>query len=82
MKFDGFTKLYKEALEQGDRKPVDDLEPLPEFEVFADVTASEFNGSTLHSHRRVIPRRVWSKSLRNRIGRPSTGRIDHFGASK
>ena len=43
MKFDGFTKLYKEALEQGDQKPVGDLEALPELSegASANVTGIE-----------------------------------------
>ncbi len=32
MKFDGFTRLYREAREEGDRQALDDLEPLPAME--------------------------------------------------
>lgn len=32
LKFDGFTRLYREAREDGDRKTLDDLAPLPELD--------------------------------------------------
>ena len=33
LKFQGFTRLYVEATEAGDRRPLDDLEPLPDMDV-------------------------------------------------
>jgi DNA topoisomerase I len=32
LKFDGFTRLYREATERGDHRRLDDLDPLPEIE--------------------------------------------------
>ena len=74
MKFDGFTKLYKEALEQGDQKPVGDLEALPEL---SEGASANVTGIEPRQHFTQPPPRYSEASLvkeleKQGIGRPST----------
>jgi DNA topoisomerase-1 len=74
VKFDGFTRLYQEAREEGDHRTLDDLSPLPPIE--------EKDRCTLHAilpeqHFTQPPPRYTEASLvkeleRLGIGRPST----------
>jgi DNA topoisomerase-1 len=74
MKFDGFTRLYQVATEDGDHRVLDDLAPLPHMEPdqTADVQSIESN-----QHFTQPPPRYTEASLvkaleRRGIGRPST----------
>ena len=74
MKFDGFTRLYREAREEGDHRTLDDLEALPSLE--ADETA-ELKGIEPNQHFTQPPPRYTEASLvkeleKQGIGRPST----------
>ncbi|MFO7894064.1 MAG: type I DNA topoisomerase [Longimicrobiales bacterium] len=74
MKFDGFTRLYREAREEGDRRTLDDLEPLPPLD--ADETA-QLKELEPGRHFTKPPSRYTEASLvkemeKQGIGRPST----------
>jgi DNA topoisomerase I len=72
--FDGFTRLYTEAREDGDHKTLDDLAPLPEL---AEKDRCTVGGITPAQHFTQPPPRFTEASLvkeleRLGIGRPST----------
>ena len=74
MKFDGYTRLYQEAREEGDRRTLDDLAPLPALEVGRTATLREL---TPNQHFTQPPPRYTEASLvkemeKRGIGRPST----------
>jgi DNA topoisomerase I len=74
MRFDGFTRLYQEAREEGDHRTLDDLDPLPPLEQ-GDPCAVEQLESAQHFTQ--PPPRFTEASLvkeleRLGIGRPST----------
>jgi DNA topoisomerase I len=74
MVFDGFTRLYQEAREEGDHKTLDDLDPLPEL---AEKDRVPVQGITPAQHFTQPPPRFTEASLvkeleRLGIGRPST----------
>jgi DNA topoisomerase I len=74
MVFDGFTRLYQEAREEGDHRTLDDLDPLPEL---AEEDRIAVQGITPAQHFTQPPPRFTEASLvkeleRLGIGRPST----------
>ena len=74
VKFDGFTRLYQEAREEGDHKTLDDLTPLPALE---EKMRCQLNGIVPEQHFTQPPPRFTEASLvkeleRLGIGRPST----------
>jgi len=74
LKFDGFTRLYREAREDGDHKTLDDLAPLPELEAGQRCTLLEIVPA---QHFTQPPPRYSEASLVKEleklgIGRPST----------
>src|SRR5690606_24176131 len=74
VKFDGFTRLYQEAREEGDKKTLDDLSPLPEL---ADGDACKLHELVPEQHFTQPPARFSEASLVKEletlgIGRPST----------
>jgi DNA topoisomerase I len=74
MVFDGFTRLYQEAREEGDHRTLDDLEPLPEL---AEKDRCAVDAITPAQHFTQPPPRFTEASLvkeleRLGIGRPST----------
>ncbi|MGQ0562182.1 MAG: type I DNA topoisomerase, partial [Gemmatimonadota bacterium] len=74
VKFDGFTRLYQEAREEGDHKTLDDLTPLPTLEERMQV---QLHGIVPEQHFTQPPPRFTEASLvkeleRLGIGRPST----------
>jgi DNA topoisomerase I len=74
MVFDGFTRLYQEAREEGDHRTLDDLEPLPEL---AENDRCALNQIVPAQHFTQPPPRFTEASLvkeleRLGIGRPST----------
>ncbi|MBR9989074.1 MAG: type I DNA topoisomerase, partial [Gemmatimonadetes bacterium] len=74
MVFDGFTRLYTEAREEGDHKTLDDLAPLPEL---AEKDRCKVGTITPAQHFTQPPPRFTEASLvkeleRLGIGRPST----------
>lgn len=74
VKFDGFTRLYQEAREEGDHRTLDDLAPLPRLEK-GDVCA--LHDIIAEQHFTQPPPRFTEASLvkeleRLGIGRPST----------
>ena len=74
VKFDGFTRLYRAAREEGDARTLDDLDPLPPLE--AGETA-ERRGLEPRQHFTKPPARYTEASLvkeleKRGIGRPST----------
>ncbi len=74
VKFDGFTRLYLEATEAGDKQRLDDLEPLPEL---AEGTTAELEKLEPRQHFTQPPPRFSEASLVKEleklgIGRPST----------
>ena len=74
LKFDGFSRLYREAREEGDRRTLDDLEPLPSLE--AGDTAA-LKALEPDQHFTQPPSRFTEASLvkeleKQGIGRPST----------
>ena len=74
LKFDGFTRLYQEAREEGDHKTLDDLDPLPAIEA---GDACTLHGIVPAQHFTQPPPRYTEASLvkeleRLGIGRPST----------
>ena len=74
LKFDGFTRLYQEAREEGDHRTLDDLAPLPRLE---PKQAVDLLGMDANQHFTQPPPRFTEASLvkeleRLGIGRPST----------
>jgi DNA topoisomerase I len=74
MVFDGFTRLYQEAREDGDHRTLDDLDPLPEL---AERDRCDVKTITPAQHFTQPPPRFTEASLvkeleRLGIGRPST----------
>lgn len=74
MVFDGFTRLYTEAREEGDHRTLDDLDPLPEL---AEKDRCKLEQITPAQHFTQPPPRFTEASLvkeleRLGIGRPST----------
>ena len=74
VKFDGFTRLYQEAKEEGDHKTLDELAPLPQL---AERDRCELESLTPAQHFTQPPPRFTEASLvkeleRLGIGRPST----------
>lgn len=74
VKFDGFTKLYQEATEQGDKRRLDDLEPLPDLD---EGDRAAVTGIEPRQHFTQPPPRYSEASLvkeleKQGIGRPST----------
>ncbi|MDX1494191.1 MAG: type I DNA topoisomerase, partial [Longimicrobiales bacterium] len=74
VKFDGFTRLYLEATEAGDRRRLDDLEPLPELD---EGNEAELEKLEPRQHFTQPPPRFSEASLVKEleklgIGRPST----------
>ena len=74
VKFPGFTRLYMEATERGDRRRLDDLEPLPEI---AEGDVAELEALEPKQHFTQPPPRYSEASLvkeleEQGIGRPST----------
>jgi DNA topoisomerase I len=74
VKFDGFTRLYLEATEAGDRRRLDDLEPLPDL---SQGDVADTRGIEPRQHFTQPPPRFSEASLvkeleRLGIGRPST----------
>ena len=74
MKFDGFTRLYREAREDGDRQALDDLDPLP---ALAEGERCDLKELVPAQHFTQPPPRFSEASLvkeleRLGIGRPST----------
>jgi len=74
MVFDGFTRLYTEAREEGDHRTLDDLAPLPEL---AEKDSARVESITPAQHFTHPPPRFTEASLvkeleRLGIGRPST----------
>ena len=74
VKFDGFTRLYQEATEQGDKRRLDDLEPLPDL---AEGDQADVTGIEPRQHFTQPPPRYSEASLvkeleKQGIGRPST----------
>jgi DNA topoisomerase I len=74
MVFDGFTRLYQEAREEGDHRTLDDLDPLPELAEKDECAVREI---TPAQHFTQPPPRFTEASLvkeleRLGIGRPST----------
>jgi len=74
VKFEGFTRLYMEAIEVGDHRRLDDLEPLPALD---EGDASELRGLEPRQHFTQPPPRFSEASLVREleklgIGRPST----------
>jgi DNA topoisomerase I len=74
LKFDGYTRLYQEAREEGDHRTLDDLAPLPDLEETARVDCHRIEPA---QHFTQPPPRFTEASLvkeleRLGIGRPST----------
>ena len=74
VKFDGFTKLYQEAVEKGDKRRLGDLEPLPEL---SEGDTADVTGVEPRQHFTQPPPRYSEASLvkeleKQGIGRPST----------
>jgi DNA topoisomerase I len=74
LKFDGYTRLYQEAREEGDHRTLDDLEPLPNLDEKAVVAC---HGIEPNQHFTQPPPRFTEASLVKEleklgIGRPST----------
>ena len=74
LKFDGFTRLYQEAREEGDHRTLDDLSPLPELAERDRVTVERIEPA---QHFTQPPPRFTEASLVKEleklgIGRPST----------
>lgn len=74
VKFDGFTRLYQETREEGDRRTLDDLAPLPAMET---GETAELRGIDPNQHFTKPPSRYTEASLvkeleKQGIGRPST----------
>ena len=74
MKFDGFTRLYREAREKGDRRTLDDLEALPALEAGdrADVVALEADQHFTKPPARYTEAALVKELEKRGIGRPST----------
>ena len=74
VKFDGFTRLYQEAREEGDHRTLDDLDPLPQLD---KGEKCQLHKITPQQHFTQPPPRFTEASLvkeleRLGIGRPST----------
>ena len=74
LRFQGFTRLYVEATEAGDRRPIDDLEALPDVDVGDSVLVKGIDSA---QHFTQPPARFSEASLVKElealgIGRPST----------
>ncbi len=74
LKFDGFTRLYEEAREEGDRRTLDDLDPLPALD---EDQVVDLLGIEPKQHFTQPPHRYTEASLvkeleKRGIGRPST----------
>ena len=74
LRFQGFTRLYVEATEAGDRRPIDDLEALPDMDVGDSVLVKGVDSA---QHFTQPPARFSEASLVKElealgIGRPST----------
>ncbi len=74
VKFDGFTKLYQEAVEKGDKRRLGDLEPLPELAEgdTADVTEVEPRQHFTQPPPRYSEASLVKELEKQGIGRPST----------
>ena len=74
LRFQGFTRLYVEATEAGDRRPIDDLEALPDMDVGDSALVKGIDSAQHFTH---PPARFSEASLVKElealgIGRPST----------
>jgi DNA topoisomerase-1 len=74
LKFDGYTRLYREAREEGDRRTLDDLEPLPSLETgrTAELTALEPDQHFTQPPARYTEASLVKELEQLGIGRPST----------
>ncbi len=74
VKFEGFTKLYREATEDGDHRRLDDIDPLPAMDMAetADRTAIEPRQHFTQPPPRFSEASLVKEMERLGIGRPST----------
>ncbi len=71
LKFDGYTRLYREAREEGDHKTLDDLTPLPSMEKGEDA---RLKGLVPNQHFTQPPPRYTEASLVKELGKQGIGR--------